>query len=102
MKTLSNIQKAMIKAIILFACLFALTQATAQSTAQSKAEYIIKGNEIVKVQDSTKATAVKTTLIYKIKNVSYPVYKSVRGSYYIIRTSKKTGKEYKQYFKLKK
>ncbi len=29
-----------------------------------------------------------------------PVYKSARSKYYIIRTSKKTNKQYKQYIKL--
>lgn len=29
--------------------------------------------------------------------VTYPIYKSTRGKYYIIMTSKKTGKKYKKY-----
>jgi hypothetical protein len=98
MKNLNSLQKAMLKALLLLVCLFAITAATAQT------EYKIQGNEIVKVQDSTKAKAqpVKTGLIHKIKNVSYPVFKSVRGSYFILRTSKKTGKQYKQYLKISK
>ena len=34
------------------------------------------------------------------KGVKYPVYKSVNGNLYIIRTSRKTGNTYKQYLKL--
>lgn len=53
----------------------------------------IVGNEIV-VENTVQSKADKDTgLTYK----GYKVYKSERGSYYIIRVSKKTGKEYKQY-----
>ena len=30
----------------------------------------------------------------------YPIYKSINGKFYIIRVSKKTGKEYKQYLSI--
>lgn len=61
----------------------------------------IVGNEIVKIS-STKVVEkdVETTLTYKIKDKVYKVYKSRRNAYYVIRTSKKTGKEYKQYLKV--
>lgn len=50
--------------------------------------------------EQVKAIKVKDTLTkYKVtkKGVQYPVYKSPRSKYYIIRVSKNTGKEYKQY-----
>ena len=64
-------------------------------------EYKIVGNQIVKVKGSdSKLKPVKTELTYTIKGKVYPVYKSIRGNYFIIRTSKKTGKTYNQYLKI--
>jgi hypothetical protein len=34
------------------------------------------------------------------KGEKFPIYKSDKGKYYVIRISGKTGKEYKQYLKL--
>lgn len=45
-----------------------------------------------------KPTAVKDTVV---NSVTYKLYKGSKGGKYIIRTSKVTGKEYKQYFKAK-
>ena len=42
----------------------------------------------------------KTGDFFMNKGVKYPIYVSKNGKYYVIRTSKKTGKEYKQYLKL--
>jgi len=68
---------------------------TAQTT------YKIEGNELVKVESATdKLKPVKTDLNVTIKGIKYPVYKSVRGNFFIIRTSKKTGKTYNQYLKI--
>lgn len=39
----------------------------------------------------------KTKFTWKVGDVEYPIYISASGSCYIIKTSKKTGKEYKQY-----
>jgi hypothetical protein len=43
---------------------------------------------------------VKTTDVITIKDVKYPVYKSPKGKFYILRVSKNTGNEYKQYIKI--
>lgn len=76
---------------------------TYSATAQSKAEYKIEGNEIVKVSNgNTKKKTTKTSLTHTIKGKKYEVYKGVKGGYFIIRTSKKTGKQYKQYLKITK
>lgn len=55
-------------------------------------------------QDSTKGKAVstKTSTIVKdttIRGVTYQLYKSVHDKYFIVRTSAKTGNQYKQYLK---
>jgi hypothetical protein len=72
-------------------------------TSMSAQTYKIVDNELVQVVDSTKVKKSKDTLTKLTVDKSgteYPVYKSVRGSYYIKRVSKNTGKEYKQYLKL--
>ena len=68
-----------------------------------EAKYTIKGNEIVKVEQpaKTKKGDVKTELTHLIKGETFPVYQGAKGSYYIIRKSKKTGKEYRQYLDVK-
>ena len=54
------------------------------------------GNQLV--SNKTEKTAdEKTQYTVTIKETVYPVYHTSRDKYYILRTSKKTGKEYKQY-----
>ena len=56
----------------------------------------LEGN--IFVEQTIKSTDTKTNLSYKDKKGTvYPIYLSKRGKAYIIRVSKKTGKEYKQY-----
>lgn len=59
----------------------------------------LKGKTFYAVKDSSsKSQSVKTDYVYVDKESNtYPVYLSKNGKAYIIRTSKKTGKEYKQY-----
>lgn len=50
---------------------------------------------------SVKTEDKKTGEFFKdSKGIKYPIYVSSNGKYYVIRTSKKTGKEYKSYLKL--
>lgn len=58
-----------------------------------------KGKTFVEVVDSSKnQKATKTEYKYIDKNgVEYPVYLSSKGKAFIIKTSKKTGKQYRQY-----
>lgn len=66
--------------------------------AQSQQKYQINGNNIVAVsQAKQKKEAQKTSYTYTIKGKTYEVYKGAKGSYYIIRTSTKTGKDYRYY-----
>lgn len=65
------------------------------ATAQ---DYKIQGNEIVKI-DKPEAEPIKTQLTYTVKGEKFPVYQTAKGKYYILRTSKKSGKDYKQYLK---
>jgi hypothetical protein len=44
--------------------------------------------------------SVKTSDVVTIKDTDYPVFKTARGKFYIVRISKNTGKEYKQYIKI--
>lgn len=61
------------------------------------------GQEIVKIERSAaqKNAPTKTDLTYKIKDEVYPVYQTSQGGYFIIRTSKKSGKEYRMYLPTK-
>lgn len=79
------------KTIITIALLLSLTM-----NAQEKPTYKVVGNKIVKVE-GPKQGAKKTELTYTIKDTTYPVYQTSKGKYYVIRKSKKTGKEYKMY-----
>lgn len=69
----------------------AATQAQNQSKNQPKTEQITKPTQGKKVKNNGKPTGHT----YK----GYPVYQGAKGGYYVIRTSKKTGNEYKQYIK---
>lgn len=61
-------------------------------------KYQINGNNIVAVsQAKQKKEAQKTPYTFTIKGKTYEVYKGAKGSYYIIRTSTKTGKDYRYY-----
>lgn len=57
-------------------------------------------NQLISSTKTKKTGYVKTKYTLTIKDITYPVYKSVRGKFFIIRTSKKTGNEYKQYLKI--
>lgn len=87
--------------ILFFVILLLLTAgATAQ---QAEPAYKIVGNEIVKKKTAsarTTAPAIKTNLTHTIKGIKYPVFKSAKGAYFIVRISKKTGKEYRNYLKV--
>lgn len=86
--------------ILVFIILLLLTAgATAQ---QAEPAYKIVGNEIVSTKTTsarTTAPAIKTNLTHTIKGIKFPVFKTAKGNFYILRTSK-TNKEYKQYLKL--
>lgn len=61
---------------------------------------IQRGNTFVEQVDSIKTVkkATKTEYVYIDKNgVSYIVYLSSNGKAFIIKTSKRTGKQYRQY-----
>lgn len=55
-----------------------------------------KGNTFVQVERTDSIR--KTMFTYESKDgVKYPIYLSAKGKAFIIKTSKKTGKEYRQY-----
>ena len=65
----------------------------------AQATHKIEGDKVVKIK-TTKTKAIDTGLTYTVKGKDYKVWKSPKGKYYIIRTSKNTGKEYRQYLKI--
>lgn len=64
-----------------------LTQAVTKLPTDSKQQNQSKGKEI--------KPGTPTPHTYK----GYPVYQGAKGGYYVIRTSQKTGNQYKQYIK---
>ena len=55
-------------------------------------------NDTFKVEKTTKESDTKTKFTWEDKEGNkYPIYITKRGSCYIVRVSKKTNKEYKQY-----
>jgi hypothetical protein len=60
---------------------------------------IRKGNEFVQVsQKKTKETYKATSYTFTTSDgTKYPIYISEKGKYFIILTSKKTGKQYRRY-----
>lgn len=69
----------------------AATQAQNQTKNQPKTEQITNQAQGKKVKNNGKPIGHT----YK----GYPVYQGAKGGYYVIRVSKKTGNEYKQYIK---
>lgn len=56
-----------------------------------------EGNNF-KVEQTSKASDTQTKYTWEDKDGNkYPIYITKRGACYVLRTSKKTGKEYKQY-----
>lgn len=67
------------------------------------AQYKVVGDKVLKVDtSSTKTQPIKTGLVLTIKGVDYPVYKGKKGGHFIVRISRKSGKQYKQYIKIER
>lgn len=63
----------------------------------SSAEVTRQGDTF-KVEQTTKASDTKTKYTWEDKEGNkYPIFITKKGACYVIRTSKKTGKEYKYY-----
>lgn len=91
-------KKRKILSILLLSILILLC--TCSLNAQRKKPvYILQGNSL-KAKEVKSNEPVKTVWTLKIKDTVYPVWKTKRGSYYILRTSKKTGSNYKQYIEI--
>lgn len=70
-------------------------------TASAQTVYRQEGNRLVKVEtEKTVKQPEKSGLTVEIKGKTYDVYKSSKGNLFVIRTSEKTGKQYRQYLKL--
>ena len=95
--TVKEMMQAIMWVILTFAFIFlgaALQECRAQSVTR-------QGN--VFIQDSTsnkikKSTVTLTKYFYMAANgIKYPIYMSSTGKCFILRTSSKTGKQYRQY-----
>lgn len=79
----------LLSVLLLFVCTYSCIQA--QNYKQVGTTFV----QTTSKSNSSKAT--KTEYIWEKDGVKYPIYISSKGKAYIIRTSKKTGKKYKQY-----
>lgn len=82
------------KLFIMAAMLLALSVNNSSTYAQSVKR---EGTTFVVSSSRKSAESTKTKFTWKVGDVEYPIYISSTGSCYIIKVSKKTGKEYKQY-----
>lgn len=82
------------KLFIMAAMLLAFSVNNSSTYAQSVKR---EGTTFVVSSSRSKSEPIKTKYTWKVGDVEYPIYISASGSCYIIKTSKKTGKEYKQY-----
>lgn len=81
--------------IVLLACI-AIIGASAQTTSKAGSASKAKTEQVTNNgKKAVKNNGTLTKHTYK----GYPVYQGPKGGYYVIRTSKKTGNEYKQYVK---
>lgn len=75
--------------ITIFAVLLGITAST---------QVVKEGNTFKQNKEKTEVVEQKTSYQYEdSKGNKYPIYKSKRGSFYVVKTSKKTGKEYRYY-----
>lgn len=73
---------------IILCSLFVFSQATIKRD----------GNTFYAEKSTTTSSCTLTVFKWKdSKGVEYPIYRSKKGAYYVIRTSNKTGEEYKYY-----
>lgn len=67
-------------------------------TANLNGQNVVRQGKTFVVESPAAPKSSKTEYVYKdAKGVSYPIYLSSGGKAYIIKISKKTGKEYRQY-----
>ena len=83
-------KKLFIAAIMLLAFSVNNSSTYAQSIKREGTTFVVSSSR-------SKSEPIKTKYTWKVGDVEYPIYISASGSCYIIKTSKKTGKEYKQY-----
>lgn len=79
--------------------LYILMMLTFSINTSAQSVVIKQGNTFVQVKKSTtKNPPKKTEYTYKASDGKiYPIYLSSKGKVFIIKTSKKTGKQYRQY-----
>lgn len=75
--------------VFLLICTFSCIQAQ---------DYTQRGTTFIQTSSKNSSSkATKTEYTWEKNDVKYPIYISSKGKAYIVKTSKKTGKEYKQY-----
>lgn len=83
------------KTIIILSALM-LISIIAQAQTSAKVEFNDSEKKVSVVMEKHEITAIPWTYVAK-DGKEYPIYITENGSCFIIRTSKKSGKEYRQY-----
>ncbi len=85
--------------LILFTIVFLalLNGLFAQSLVKKDTNGIYKS---ISRPDTIKSYKATNEYFIDSKGIKYPVYKTKEGKYFVLRTSKKTGKQYREYLKL--
>lgn len=81
------------KVILIFAILFSFVNLQAQKTITTDAS----GNYVVSKQETSKSTG---KYLIDADGTRNEVWQSVNGKLYVLRVSKKSGKQYKQYLNI--
>lgn len=86
------------KTFIILALLLMLS-----STMKAQNAKITKDGNYISIPSNKKSASLTGKTFTDVdKNISYPVYVTDKGKLFIIKKSKKTGKEYRFYLKLTK
>ena len=94
--TLKEIGQAVLYVLFVFALLFfaAVLQGNAQNVVRKGHSFYQQSNSNKIAKDSVTFTGYH---YFDSQGIRYPIYVSSKGKCFIIRTSSKTGKKYKQY-----
>lgn len=94
---MEKFDKKQIPSYVVFVIALTLLFLSAANAFSQESNYKREGNNFVKEQVIKSSNDIKTEFTYTVGDNVYPIYITQNGRCYIIRTSKKTGKNYKQY-----
>jgi len=89
------------KKLIALLAVMLLTVTLSAQTSSTSTYKVGKNNELIDIKPvKSEVVSAKTIYTLKINDITYPVYMSSIGKYYIIKQSKTTNTDYKYYIKI--